>query len=72
MEPPELASLLESLSRKAAEAIRERLPAHESLTVYADYNAATWHATHRMRSYRTAFVLLARINRAFQERFPLS
>ena len=42
----------------------------EELTVYEAYNAATWYATHQMRSYRTAFELLALVNRSFQERFP--
>ena len=34
--------------------LRSKLPA-DGLTVYAAYNAATWHATHQMRSHRTAF-----------------
>jgi len=39
-------------------------------SVYSAYNIATNHATHRMRSVRTAFELLERINRDFQQQFP--
>jgi len=39
-------------------------------TVYSAYNVATNYATHRTRSVRTAFDLLERINRAFQQQFP--
>ena len=41
-------------------------------TVYEAYNAATHHATHQTRSYRTAFDLLERINSSFQPAFPPS
>ena len=34
--------------------------------------AATDYATHQARSYRTAFNLLERINRGFQEAFPVA
>ncbi len=36
-------------------------------SIFDAYNAATWYATHETRSYRTAFDLLERINRAFQQ-----
>jgi len=72
LQPTEIMSLLEPLPKRAAEEIRGKLPTHDVLTVYAAYNAATWHATHQMRSHRTAFELLAHINRTFQERFPNS
>ena len=39
-------------------------------TAYEVYNAATFYATHKTRSYRIAFDLLERINRGFQKRFP--
>ena len=41
-------------------------------TVYEAYNTATHYATHEMRSYRTAFDLLERINSGFQKAFPAS
>lgn len=41
-------------------------------TVFDAYNVMTDFATHRMRSYRTAFDLLERINAGFQETFPVS
>jgi len=40
-------------------------------TVFDAYNVMTDFATHRMRSYRTAFDLLERINAGFQETFPV-
>ena len=40
-------------------------------TVFDAYNVMTDFATHRMRSYRTAFDLLERINAGFQEAFPV-
>ena len=41
-------------------------------TVYAAYNAATYVATHEMRSVRGAFDLLKQVNQTFQDRFPLT
>jgi len=63
----ELDLVLEGFPRRPAEAIRQECPS----TVYRAYNAATRFATHEMRSYRTAFELLERVNSTFQERFPL-
>lgn len=40
-------------------------------TVFDAYNVMTDFATHRMRSYRSAFDLLERINAGFQETFPV-
>jgi len=62
----ELDLALEDFPRRPAEAIRQECPS----TVYRAYNAATRFATHETRSYRTAFELLERVNRAFQEHFP--
>ncbi|MEX2526461.1 MAG: DUF932 domain-containing protein [Gemmatimonadota bacterium] len=64
--------ILEPLPERTANTIRERIAASANRTAYAAYNAATWHATHRMRSYRSAFELLRHINRGFQEHFPPS
>jgi len=69
--PDELEQILAEFPKRAAVAIRERAGSGGGeKTVYAAYNAATWFATHEMRSFRGAFELLARINRAFQGRFP--
>jgi len=69
--PEDLPALLEPLPKRHAEAIGQECSRTGAATVYAAYNVATHRATHEMRSYRTAFDLLARINHAFQERFPL-
>lgn len=66
--PDALSALLGTFPKRAGQTIGER--ATGARTVYEAYNAATWYATHEMRSYRTAFELLGRINRTFQERFP--
>ena len=63
--------LLASLPRRPAKAIREEFARLDRPTVYASYNVGTNYATHQMRSYRTAFDLLMRINRSFQEHYPL-
>lgn len=49
------------------DAITEKAPA----TVFDAYNVMTDYATHRMRSARTAFDLLERINAGFQKTFPV-
>jgi hypothetical protein len=49
----------------------ERWREQEPLTVYDAYNIATYYATHEMRSARTAFELLERINSGFQKSFPV-
>ena len=61
-------ALLSDLPKRPAQEIAGALPA-EATTVYQAYNAATWHATHRMRSARAAFDLLDGINQGFQEQF---
>jgi hypothetical protein len=53
-----------------AKAIATRITALQAPSVYDAYNAATSVATHEMRSARTAFDLLAHINRRFQAQFP--
>lgn len=63
--------LLTTLSRRAGNAILDAIETNPSRTVYAAYNVATRYATHEARSYRTAFEMLERINRGFQECFPL-
>jgi hypothetical protein len=65
-----LPALLELMPKKSAESIREEILMSSGGTVYDAYNVATRYATHQMRSYRTAFDLLDRINRGFQKQFP--
>ena len=61
---------LAAFPKRPAEEIERAIPVGQDATVYRAYNAATWHATHRMRSARGAFDLLERINHTFQEHFP--
>jgi len=65
----QLEEILAEFPKRAAVAIRERSGSGGATTVYAAYNAATQFATHEMKSFRGAFELLGRINRAFQARF---
>jgi hypothetical protein len=67
-----LRNALTELPTGAAQAIRAKARSSGARSVYDAYNAATYHATHEMRSYRTAFDLLTRINRGFQREFALS
>jgi len=64
--------ILETLPTRASKALTQGIQASGASTVFAAYNVATAYATHDTRSYRTAFDLLARINRGFQEAFPAS
>lgn len=64
-----LAEALEGISKRHARGIAEAFAGRKP-TVYEAYNAATYYATHAMRSYRTAFDLLERVNRGFQKLFP--
>jgi hypothetical protein len=61
---------MEALPIRARERIIAR--AADAATVFTAYNAATWHATHGMRSARSAFDLLALINGRFQQFFSLN
>ena len=61
---------LAAFPKRPAEEIERAIPVGQDTTVYRAYNAATWHATHRMRSARGAFDLLERINHTFKEHFP--
>jgi hypothetical protein len=70
LEPGAVAKLLERISTGHTQRILEVFASRKP-TVYEAYNVATYYATHQMRSYRTAFDLLERINRNFQKHFPL-
>jgi len=52
-------------------ALWHELESRPSQTVFEAYNTATRYATHCMRSYRTAFELIGRINVGFQQMFPV-
>lgn len=67
-----LAEILEAFPKRSRGAIEHRIHETTVVTVYEAYNVATWYATHEMRSYRTAFNLLALVNRSFQQQFPPS
>jgi hypothetical protein len=71
LENGSLARALEGIPKRHAKGIAEAF-ASSKPTVYEAYNAATYYATHQTRSFRTAFDLLERINRGFQNSFPLS
>jgi hypothetical protein len=66
-----VSAILEAMPKRVALRLQEAVGRHQSPTAYDAYNAATWLATHHMRSYRTAFDLLERTNRTFQQLFPL-
>ena len=52
------------------ETLRDDLTSAPPATVFGAYNKLTHHATHSMRSARTAFAMLENINSSFQARFP--
>jgi len=68
----QISEVLRSLPARPLKSLRETFDRTRVATVYAAYNAATDYATHKMRSARAAFDLLARVNRAFQDTFPLT
>ena len=70
LEPSRLTGMLGRIPQRHAEKLWEGMA--KTRTVYEAYNAATHYATHQMRSYRTAFDLLERINHSFQKAFPVS
>jgi Domain of unknown function (DUF932) len=71
LEAGAMAKALEGVPKGHAGRIMQAFQPHKP-TVYEAYNAATYYATHETRSYRSAFDLLARINRGFQEAFVSS
>jgi hypothetical protein len=64
--------IFSGVPKRHAERIGQAITNSGLQTVYGGYNVATLYATHEMRSYRTAFDLLERINHGFQARFPVS
>jgi hypothetical protein len=51
--------------------LRDEMLATTPPTVFDAYNRLTHHATHSMRSARTAFDMLERVNAGFQKAYPL-
>jgi hypothetical protein len=72
VEPESLVPVFEGLAKRHSDKILADMAEPSSKTVYDTYNVATRYATHQMRSYRTAFDLLERVNRGFQKLFPPS
>jgi hypothetical protein len=66
-----LTQIFEGAAKRHSDRILEDMAAENCLTVYKAYNVATRYATHQMRSYRTAFDLLEKVNHGFQKFFPL-
>ena len=57
-----LSRILQGVTKRHFDRIVEDMSSEDSKTVYQAYNVATRYATHQMRSYRTAFDLLERID----------
>ncbi len=70
LEPEVFIEILSGFPKRLSGAIVTEFAGRLTVTAYEAYNAATLYATHEMRSYRTAFYLLDRINRTFQKKFP--
>ncbi len=62
--------LRQSLNRRF-DSLREEMATSVPTSVFDAYNRLTHHATHSMRSARTAFDMLERINVSFQRAFPV-
>ena len=63
-------ALRDSLNGRFAE-LRDEVLTAAPTTIFEAYNRLTHHATHSMRSARTAFDMLERVNSAFQKSFPI-
>lgn len=68
IQPDALPKLLAPLGKRHHDKILEMRTSAGN--VYEVYNASTHYATHRTRSFRTAFRLLDQINQEFQKAFP--
>ena len=67
-----LQPVLEGLPSLASRTLTDHLTRKGLSNIFDAYNTATHYATHRTRSVRSAFDLLSRINRGFQEAFRTS
>lgn len=66
-----LESVLEQSLKGRFGELRDEVLNAAPATVFDAYNRLTHHATHSMRSARTAFDMLERVNTAFQKAFPV-
>lgn len=64
-------TILKQVLRGRFEDLRDAMLQNRPRTVFDAYNRLTHHATHSMRSARTAFAMLESVNVAFQDRFPV-
>jgi hypothetical protein len=64
-------TILKQVLRGRFEDLRDAMLQNRPRTVFDAYNRLTHHATHSMRSARTAFDMLESVNVAFQDRFPV-
>lgn len=67
----QLEGILRRVLRGRFEDVREHMLARVPSTVFEAYNSLTFHATHKMRSARTAFDMLERVNDSFQRTFTV-
>ncbi len=67
-----LSSIFEQSLKGRPEGLWNQVLQSAPATVFDAYNVMTDFATHRMRSYRTAFDLLELINAGFQQAFPVA
>lgn len=65
-------TILKQVLRGRFEDLRDSMLQGTPRTVFDAYNRLTHHATHSMRSARTAFDMLESVNTAFQHRFPVT
>ncbi len=71
LNPEERGTLLDTLPTRLAAVVQKQISGRPGTSVFDVYNASTHYATHQMRSYASAFRLLERLNRSFQECFPV-
>ena len=64
----EVSALINTLPIRAQGYVQRQADRGRIRTLWDAYNAATWYATHQLRSAQAAFQMLERINRAFQAR----
>ncbi len=70
-EREDVAIVLKQVLRGRFEELRDSMFQNAPQTVFDAYNRLTHHATHSMRSARTAFDMLESVNTSFQDRFPV-
>ena len=66
----DIESILKQSLQGRFDALRDEMLTAPQPTVFDAYNRLTHHATHSMRSARTAFDMLERVNASFQRTFP--